>query len=411
MNAIDRCKDEKGVVTIMVTAALTALLLSVAIVIDMGFLYQERRQLQTSTDAAALAAAADIAEGVDITTAVNRAIEYVSTNANVPPSLVNVDFPKENQVRVIARTERNIFFSGIVGQETAQVATRSTATLGSANGVSKLVPFIVPLQKIPDYTGESNTGTFELGEDRPVEAFSKTQSISGDTITYTITYNNTGVKVEGITVRDPLPDGTVYVGGSATAGGDYNPSTKEVTWSFTGISPGDYRVMKFSVKVTSASISSVKNTAYVTTSSNGKTTAASTGGDAQKGYFWLCDFDAGSGGIPDYDSWIRNGFPEYVYAGDIANGVGVKASLKYALSWRKGFDPNIVVPVYSYTEGGGSTGRYHVVGFAEFVVTSFNFSGQPKTISGYFTTGTVTDGVPGPAPAGYFGVDTVWLVE
>lgn len=409
--AKDNIRDEKGAVAIIVAAALVALLLSLAVVVDTGLLYQERRQLQSSTDAAALAAAIDIAEGKGADQASSRAIEYVSANANVPPSQVTVDFPAANRIRVVTKTERSIFFAGFFGREKAPVIAKSTAALGAASGVSKLVPFIVPLQKVPDYTGSSNAGTFEIGEDRPFDPFSKAQSISGDTITYTITYNNTGNKVEDVVVRDAIPSGTIYINGTVTAGGVYDPSTKEIAWNFTGVVPGDYRIMRFSVKVTSGSISSISNTAYAVTSSSGKILSASTGSSAQRGYFWLCNFNGGSGGIPEYDSWIRHGFPDYVYAGSTANGVGVKASLKDALNWRKSSDSNVLVPVYSYTEGGGSPGTYHVVGFAEFVITSFNFSGQPKTISGYFTDGTVASGVPGPAPEGYFGVDTVWLVD
>jgi len=411
MITTDKLTNERGSVAIMAGAAMVALLLSLAIVVDMGLLYQERRQLQTSTDAAALAAAMDIAEGKDPGEASARAIEYVSANANVMPSQVEVDYPGSDRVRVTAKTERNIFFAGLMGRNTAPVLAKSTAAMGAAHGVSKLVPFIVPLQKISEFTGGGNIGTFEIGEDRPLEPFSKIQSVSGDTINYTITYNNTGSKTEDVFIRDPIPDGTVYINDSADAGGTYNPSAKEVTWSFTGVAPGDYRIMRFSVKVTSGSTGSIENTAYLTSSSSGKTTTAKSSASAQKGYFWLCNFDGGSGGVPDYDKWIRNGFPEYVFAGSIANGVGVKASLKDALSWRKGFDASVVVPVYSYTEGGGSPGKYHVIGFAEFVITDFNFSGKPKTISGYFTDGTVASGVPGPTPEGYFGVDTVWLVN
>ncbi|MCL6471890.1 MAG: DUF11 domain-containing protein [Firmicutes bacterium] len=405
-------KEERGVVVIVVAVALVALLLSVAVVTDIGILYQERRQLQTSTDAAALAAAMDIAEGRSADEARQKAIDYVSENTNVAASQIAVNFLEGNKVQVVAGTERGIFFGGLIGRKTSRVATRSTAAFGAAHGVAKLVPFIVPLQKISEYTGAENAGTFEIGEDRPIDVFSKEQSINGDIITYTITYNNTSNKPESATIYDYIPDGTVYVNGSATNGGLYDPSTKMVTWGFSNVSPGDYRIMRFSVKATSVYVGAVTNTAYLTTSSNNKTISASTGGNsAQKGYFWLCDFKGSGTGVPDYAEWIKNGFQDYVYAGDVANGVGVKDSLKDALSWRKNSNPKLLVPVYSYTEGGGSPGKYHVVGFAEFVITGFNFNGQPKTISGYFTDGTVAEGAPGPIPSGYFGIDTVWLVE
>jgi len=413
MGTIERLREERGVVMIVVAAALTALVLSVAVVVDIGLLYQERRQLQTSTDSAALAAAMDLAEGKSVSEATSRAVEYVSSNANVSPSQITVDFPGSARVRVTASTQRSIFFASLVNKSTANVKAQSTAALGAANGVANLVPFIVPLQKVADYTGGSNVGTFDIGEDRPLDVFSIMQSTSGDIIIYiiyTITYNNNGNKPESITVCDGIPSGTVYDGGSATNGGSYDPSSKQVTWSFGDVQPGDYRLMKFSVRATSGSVGSISNTAYLTTD-NGKTVSANTGNSPQRGYFWLCDFNDGSNGVPEFDAWIRNGYPEYVYAGDIANGTGMKASLKDALSWRKSSNPKIIVPVYSFTEGGGSPGKYHVVGFAEFVIASIDFSGNPKTISGYFTDGTVVKGVPGPSPDAYFGIDTIWLVD
>ncbi|MHB8841736.1 MAG: pilus assembly protein TadG-related protein [Candidatus Aquicultor sp.] len=410
MKAIERLREERGVVMIVIAAALTALVLSVAVVVDIGLLYQERRQLQTSTDSAALAAAMDLAEGKSVSEATSRAIEYVSSNANVSPSQITVDFPESARVRVAASTQRTIFFASIVNKSTARVKAQSTAALGAANGVANLAPFIVPLQKVADYTGEASAGTFDIGEDRPLDPFSIIQSASGDIITYTITYNNKGNKPENITVCDGIPSGTVYDGGSVTNGGSYDPSSKQITWSFSGIQPGDYRLMRFSVMATSGSVGSITNTAYLTTD-NGKTQSASTGGSAQRGYFWLCDFNDGNSGVPQFDAWIRDGYPEYVYAGDVANGTGMKDSLKAALEWRKGTKPKIIVPVYSYTEGGGSPGKYHVVGFAEFVMTGMDFSGNPKTVSGYFTDGTVVKGVPGPSPEAYYGIDTIWLVE
>lgn len=411
MEATRRLREEQGVVSIVVAAALTALMLSLAVVVDIGLLYQERRQLQTSTDAAALAAAMDLAEGKSITEVRAKAAEYISSNANVTPSQVAIDFPDTKRVRVAATTQRSMFFAGLMHKSAANVSAQSTAALGAANGVANLAPFIVPLQKVADYTGASNAGTFEIGADRPLGTFSILQTISGDVINYTITYNNNGNKTESITVTDNIPSGADYAGGSATNGGSYSSSSNQVAWSFDGVQPGDYRLMRFSVKVTSGSVNSITNTAYLTTSGNGKTTSATTGGGAQQGYFWLCDFSGGSNGVPEFDAQIRNGYPKYVYAGDIANGTGMKDSLKDALLWRESSNPKIVLPVYSYTDGGGSPGQYHVVGFAQFMITGMDFSGNPKTISGYFTDGTVVKGVPGPSPDAYFGVDTIWLVE
>lgn len=131
---------------------------------------------------------------------------------------------------------------------------------------------------------------------------------------------------------------------------------------------------------------------------------------AQKGFFWLTDFNSQSGGTPDFAAWIVNGYPEEVAVGDLANGEGVRSALKTALEQRLAKDPTIVLPVYDYTQKSGSNGTYHVIGFVEFYMQGFNLSGQPKTITGYFTNGTVTAGAGGQGAVD-LGVKAVWLSE
>lgn len=62
----------------------------------------------------------------------------------------------------------------------------------------------------------------------------------------------------------------------------------------------------------------------------------------------------------------------------------------------------VPLPIFDDLTGVGSNGRYHVSGFALFVVTGYNFGGQyrvnapcqgdQRCVSGYFTTGVVHDG-------------------
>jgi hypothetical protein len=76
-------------------------------------------------------------------------------------------------------------------------------------------------------------------------------------------------------------------------------------------------------------------------------------------------------------------------------------------------DPKVILPVYDATENMGSNGEYHVIGFAEFIITGVNFQGNPKTISGYFTTGrvAVSAGGGGGTSGADFGIRTVWLTD
>lgn len=402
---------EKGAVAAVAVVILTVLMLILAVVIDIGILYHERRQLQTATDAAALAAAIDLGEGKSADQARETALKYVFDNADAKPSAVSVDFPDANKVRVSASTERSMFFSGFIGAEALRVTAKSTASWGAASAVANLVPFIVPVQKVSDHIGEANVGTFQIGEDRPLDPFSKIQTANGSTITYTITYNNTESKAKNVKIWDFIPSGTEYVVGSAIPPADFDRTTKKISWEFSNVQPDDFRTMRFSVTSLSNSVTGIENTAYLAIEGTGKTISASAEESPQRAFFWLVDFDDGRGGVPDYAKWIRTGYPDYVSVGSLANGEGVKASLEDALAWRKAFSPRMLVPVYSYTERGGSQGKYRVVGFAEFVLVDYDFRGNPKTITGYFTGGTVAKGISRQMPEAYYGVDAVWLVE
>ncbi len=54
---------------------------------------------------------------------------------------------------------------------------------------------------------------------------------SGDELQYTISLTNTGqVDALGVTLTDPLPEGTTYVPGSVTGGATYDPATNAIVW-------------------------------------------------------------------------------------------------------------------------------------------------------------------------------------
>ncbi len=295
--------DERGAVTVIIVVVLGALLAVAALAIDAGMLYQERRQLSTAVDAAALAAAQELAEGRP-ESAESAARDYVASNSDVPGVAVTVTFPSPKQVTVSAGTSRDLFFARSFGNKKASLAAQATACYGPATSTSNLAPFIVPALFVPSHLGPANNFSFTLGDDRP------------------------------------------------------------------------------------------------------------TGGGGQGGYFWLCDYDPGGGGSPKFADWIVNGYQGEVSVGSVANGTGVKATLKSAMKERIATDPNVVIPVFDSTEHSGANGEYHVVGFAEFVITGFNFNGSPKVVSGYFTNGRLVASAGSHGSPGVdFGITTVWLVN
>jgi len=81
-------------------------------------------------------------------------------------------------------------------------------------------------------------------------AVDRTQTDPGDTLTYTLTYRNTGDgDASTVSVTCPAPEHTTYVTGSASSGGIYNSAERAVRWSIPTIAPGGSGTLTFKVKV------------------------------------------------------------------------------------------------------------------------------------------------------------------
>lgn len=402
--------NQSGQVMVLVALVAVALFSAAALVVDIGAAYEARRSLQTSVDAASLAAVMDIAEKRGVATAVATAENYVRDNSKVPVDKVSITFPDNTKVRVRAEVKQETFFARVIGHKAIDVGAVAAASMGLAKKVYNLMPIIVPYQRISGHIGPENAAVFELGSDRPIEELSILYSQNGNRVTYTVTYANSSQQSVNVAMWSPVPAGSAYVGGSATAGGSFDGTN--VRWAWSDIAAGDRRTATYMVDFSGAV--NPTNTVYV--SVNGGTTRSASTNTAQKGYFWLTDFTGGSAGTPELSQWIESGFPEAVGLGGLANGTGVRSSLSASMAKRISSDRTVIVPLYDYTEASGRTGQYHVVGFAEFYVTDFDFSGNPKSVGGYFTNGTVTPGVgtggeeSGQQPVD-FGVTAIWLSE
>src|SRR5690606_7977880 len=80
--------------------------------------------------------------------------------------------------------------------------------------------------EVPTPTDPNPAYTFEK---TVADASGDNKAQSGEVLTYTITVTNTGdVNLTGIAVEDLIPDNTVYVAGSATAGGTLTGN--ELSW-------------------------------------------------------------------------------------------------------------------------------------------------------------------------------------
>src|SRR3954467_15127378 len=92
-----RARGERGQILAVIVLALVALLGIAAFAIDVGYAYYAKRQLQSATDAAALAGAQDLRAA---NTAINTATTYAA--ANVPGNISGLTFTYETKCTATA---------------------------------------------------------------------------------------------------------------------------------------------------------------------------------------------------------------------------------------------------------------------------------------------------------------------
>lgn len=171
-------KKEDGVTIVIAAVVLVAILAFTAFAIDFGRMWEERRQLQNGADAAALAIAADCADGLcDGTYDEFAAAEsYVDANARdgaAWASTVDLNL-SEQKVRVVNSTEDpggdhkfDMLFAGIVGFDGFTVGADATVVWGSALQVATFPIIISDCEWIKDEPGWPDGGDGLLPYDPP----------------------------------------------------------------------------------------------------------------------------------------------------------------------------------------------------------------------------------------------------
>lgn len=132
-----RAGEEDGVVLIVVALCLTVFIAAAALAIDVGSFYTTQRHAQTAADAAALAAAQDVAYGntssigADITTLVHQNYPDVSTNGITYTTSYNGD---ASAVRVEVAGSAPSFFGNALGVSHANVDASAVAGASGTSG-------------------------------------------------------------------------------------------------------------------------------------------------------------------------------------------------------------------------------------------------------------------------------------
>ena len=133
------------------------------------------------------------------------------------------------------------------------------------------------------------------------------------------------------------------------------------------------------------------------------------------GAFRLINIDGSHGGIgpPVLADWILRGYEGYMPLGWYNSDPGAKfnsSQVSDALDARLGTE--MLFPVYRDTRGGGANFEYEVVGWAGYVITSWDLQGSKNSrLHGYFKR-VIWEGIGSQSASGTsFGARAVSLVE
>jgi Flp pilus assembly protein TadG len=169
---ISRMTNERGAVAAMFVLFLSALLGIAALVVDIGNAWQERRQVITATDAAALAAVQDYIRG-DAGCALSARAFVTANNPDATMrSCVHTAPTATAPGRVTVEAEALVeyIFAPILGIDDKTVASSTTASYDTASAVTGgLRPFGLCLDVIKDDLGDlpSRTTIYYGKDDQP----------------------------------------------------------------------------------------------------------------------------------------------------------------------------------------------------------------------------------------------------
>ena len=150
-------RPERGQVLIMFALAAGVLFGFAAMAVDVGLILHQRRQLQNTADAAALAGAIELPDNPG--TAYDKAREWALNNGVDTAAGDQLDItvdPSDNSVTVRVEREQGFMFGRVLGLVTTNVPATATARVGSPLSLAGILPFGV-LESAINYNGNPTT--------------------------------------------------------------------------------------------------------------------------------------------------------------------------------------------------------------------------------------------------------------
>ncbi len=142
-----RSREETGQVLVLFVLAFAVLIGFTAMTIDVGLLFEDRRELQNSADAAALAGVAELP--MNPTAAKQKARDWVANNGIDPSHIKTIqvrttDAPNDT-LYVEVEQDFDWIFGRVLGQTKSAVSAKAAAQTGSLIGSHNVMPWALLL--------------------------------------------------------------------------------------------------------------------------------------------------------------------------------------------------------------------------------------------------------------------------
>ncbi len=151
-----RLRADDGAVAVTVALLLTVLIVMSALVVDMGYWYNVRRQLQSAADAAALAGCKELGNGATNAEIWATVTNYATENAVTPVDNIAVVDPSpggdsdigDDFVKVTVSSDAVGFFSRVFAADSNMIRAQSKAQLAYLTGAQTPVPWALPILRV-----------------------------------------------------------------------------------------------------------------------------------------------------------------------------------------------------------------------------------------------------------------------
>lgn len=148
---------ERGQTLVIVALTITVLMLMAGLAVDVGMAYNDRRDMQTAADAAALAGAQQLCDDKGETAALAAATSIGQLNGATAVEPVASLGSDARSIRVVTRTDARTFFFRIIGIDSVPVSAAATAECSCASSIGATWPILFDVETWVDDVGCGET--------------------------------------------------------------------------------------------------------------------------------------------------------------------------------------------------------------------------------------------------------------